>query len=162
VGGLTEWLRNFRDLHERARKGGLGPDEETTYHAMREELARTMLAAQKISLKPGQVPRRMLRVARALQLDLDVGGVHARSMTLDLSTGGFSTNLARSPSLGDMVEVSLRLPSTEPLVCRARITDVKPQLGSTRVAAQFVNLPDADQERLELFILDTVIALLSS
>ena len=162
MGGLSEWLRGFRDLHERARKGTLRPDEETTYHSMREELARTMLSAQKISLKPGQVPRRMLRVARALQLDVEVGGVPERSMTLDLSTGGFSTKLARSPALGDLVEVSLRLPAGEPLVCRARISDVKPLPGSARVAAQYVNLAPADLERLEMFVIDTVLGLFTA
>ncbi len=109
-GGLADWLRSFRDLHERARDGSLLPGEESTYHASRDELARAMLAAQKLALKPGETARRSLRVARALQLDLQIGGVHQRTVTLDLSTGGFATLLARPPLLGEVVGVTLRLP----------------------------------------------------
>ncbi len=162
MGDLSEWLRGFRDLHERARKRSLTPEESTRYLLMRDELARAMLAAQKISLKPGQVPRRALRVARAIQLDIDVNAIRERSLTLDLSSGGFSTTLARVPAVGDLVDVRLRLPGGEPLACRARVTDIKPLGGSTRVAAQFVDVPAADLEKLEFFILDNVISMISA
>jgi hypothetical protein len=128
---------------------------------MREELARAMLAAQRLSLKPGETPRRALRVARALQLDLELGAINQRTVTLDLSTGGFSTLLARPPALGEEVKISMRLPAAEPLTCRARITEVKPLAGSARVSAQFLDLPAADLERLELYIVDAVLALLA-
>jgi hypothetical protein len=60
-----------------------------------------------------------------------------------------------------VVEVSLRMPAAEPIACRARITDVKPLPGSARVAAQFLDLPAAHLERLEFYIVDTVLAQLS-
>jgi hypothetical protein len=162
VGGLADWLGHFRELHERARQASLSAIEVTAYHSLRDELARAMLAAQKVTLKPGQVPRRALRVARALQLDLEVAGSSQRTVTLDLSTEGFSAMLARPPAPGDLVGVALRMPAAEPLVCRARVTDVKPLTGSVRIAAQYVDLPAAEQERLEMFIVDTVLALFKS
>jgi hypothetical protein len=160
VSAFADWLRRFRELHERARRDGLGPGEETTYDALREELARTLLAAQKLALLPGQQARRALRVARALQVDIELGGERHRTVTLDLSTGGFSTLLARPPELGRVVAVSLRLPAAEPIQCQARITDVKPLPGAARVAAQYVDLPAAAVKRLELFVIDAVLALL--
>ena len=162
MGGLTVWLHHFRDLHERARKGALTKSEEANYLTLREELARAMIAAQKLTLQPGQLPRRALRVARALQLDIEVGGMNQRTLTLDLSPGGFSALLARPPALGELVSVTLRLPAAESLACRARITEVKPSGGPVRVGAQYIDLPAADRERLEMFIIDTVLALFTT
>jgi hypothetical protein len=158
---LAEWLAAFRDLHEKARRAQLGPGEEHTYRAGRDELARALLAAQRLTIKPGETPRQALRVARALQLDLDLPTSRERAVTTDISTGGFATLLSRAPPLGDEVGVSLRLPAAEPLVCKARITDVKALGTHVRVSGQFVNLSAAERERLELFIFDTALAQLS-
>lgn len=160
AGGLTGWLRDFRELHERARKGALKPGEDATYQAAREELSRAMLAAQKLSLKPGETPRRALRVSRALQLDVEMGGTTQRSVTLDLSTGGFATLLAMPPGLGDQMAVTLRLPGAEQLSCRARIVEVKPLPGAARVAARFIDLSRSELERLEFVVIDSVLAML--
>ncbi len=48
------------------------------------------------------------------------------------------------------------------LACLASITDVKHQEGSVRISAQFVDLPPADRERLELFIIDTVLGMFAA
>jgi hypothetical protein len=161
VSPFATWMRRFRDLHERARQGALNLAEESTYDSLREELARTMLAAQKLTLLPGQQARRVLRVARALQVDVDLEGINHRSVTLELSTGGFSTLLARPPAPGAVVGVSLRLPSgAEPVTCRARITDVKPMPGSARVAVQYLDLSPGALKRLEFFVVDAVLAVL--
>jgi hypothetical protein len=160
VSAFADWLRRFKDLHERARRGELGPGEATNYDALRDELGRTMLAAQKLSLLPGQQARSTLRVARALQIDLELDGETHRTVTLDLSVGGFAAKLPQPPERGQVVGVSLRLPGTEPVQCRARITDVKPLPGSARVAAQYLDLSPAALKRLELFIIDAVLALL--
>lgn len=158
MGSLSEWISTFRELHERARRGALTPGEQNAYRAGRDELARALLAAQRLTLKSGETPRQALRVARALQLELDLATSRQRSVTIDLSTGGFSTLLDKAPPVGDDMGVSLRLPAADPVVCRARITDVRPQAGHVRVAARFEGMPVADRERLELFVFDTVLA----
>lgn len=155
---LSEWLAAFRDLHERARRGSLTPGELAAYRTGRDELARALLAAQRLTLKSGETPRQALRVARALQVELDLPTSREKTVTIDLSTGGFSALLAKAPPLGDDLGVALRLPAAEPLVCRARVTDANSQAGHVRVAARFVELPAADRERLELFVFDTVLA----
>jgi hypothetical protein len=158
---LAEWLAAFRDLHEKARRGQLDPGEAVTYKAGRDELARALLAAQRLTIKPGETPRQALRVARALQIDLDMLTTRERAVTTDLSTGGFATLLSKAPPLGDEVGVSLRLPAAEALVCKARITDTRAMGTHVRVSGQFVNLSAAERERLELFVFDTVLAQLS-
>ena len=160
LGGLSGWLRDFRELHERARKGALPLGELATYEASRDELSRAMLAAQKLTLKPGETARRALRVSRALQVDIEVGGTSQRAVTLDISTGGFATMLALPPGLGDLMQVTLRLPGAELLACQARIVEVRPLTGSTRVAARFVDLPKSSLERLEFLIIDTVLTMM--
>ncbi len=162
MSGLAQWLLEFRQLHEKARRGQLSERERQAYRNGRDELARALLAAQRLTLRPGETPRRALRVGRALQVDLDLATARDRAVTLDLSTGGFATLLAKAPPLGDECGYSMRIPAAEPLAGRARVGDVKPLAGNVRVAFQFVKMSPGDRERLELFVFDTVLAQLSA
>jgi hypothetical protein len=158
MSGLTQWLLEFRQLHERARRGQLSERELQLYRNGRDELARALLAAQKLTLGPGQVARQALRVARALQVDLDLVTTRARAVTLDVSTGGFAALLEKAPPLGDEVSYQLRIPASEPVAGKARVADVKPQTGNVRVAFQFLNQSPEDRELLEMFVFDSVLA----
>ncbi len=155
---LAEWLEAFRALHERARAGDLSGEELQAYRAGREELARALVGAQRLSLKPGQTPRKVLRVARALQVDLETRGGPVRAMTIDLSLEGFSATLARSPAAGGEIKCTLRLPGGEPVVAGVKPVDVKVQPGSVRVSFAFEKLEDPQQDRLEMVIFDSVLA----
>jgi hypothetical protein len=161
MAGLAEWLKTFRELHEKARRKVLDLREEALYRAGRDELARALLAAQRLTVRPGETPRQALRVARALQVDLDLVTSHVRAITADLSTGGFACLLAKAPPLGEDLKFSLRIPASEPLAGVARVADVKPLPGNVRVAFQFRGLDDAQRERLELFVFDTVLSQLA-
>jgi hypothetical protein len=161
MGTLTEWLLGFRALHEKARRGQLRDADAVRYRAGRDELARALLTAQRLQLKPGETPRRAMRVARALQVDLDLLTSRQRTVTIDISTGGFSCLLQKAPALGDEIGFTLRLPAAEPLAGRARAQDVKAQSGNVRVAFMFKNISDADRERMEIFVFDTVLAQLT-
>jgi hypothetical protein len=158
VGSLSDWISAFRELHEKARRNALTPSEAAAYRSGRDELARALLAAQRLTLKSGETPRQALRVSRSLQVELDLPTSRQRSVTSDISTGGFSALLDKAPPVGDDMGVSLRLPAADPVVCRARVTDVRPQGAHVRVAARFEAMPAADKERLELFVFDTVLA----
>ncbi len=159
---LGEWLKGFRDLHEKAKQGTLAARDLTGYHAARDELARALLAAQHLTLRPGQRPRRVLRVARALQADIEFHDGSERAMTLDVSAGGFSALLARPPKLDDEVKVALRVPGGEPLRTVARVLEVKQQVGNARACFTFVGLDEADTERLEVFVFDAALAQLQA
>jgi hypothetical protein len=161
MSSLTDWLLGFRQLHEKARRGQLRDSELARYRTGRDELARALLAAQRLQLKEHETPRRALRVARALQVDLDLGTSRERAISIDISTGGFSCLLAKAPPLGEEVGFSLRIPAAEALAGRARVQDVKVQPGNARIAFAFVNLSDAEKERIELFVFDTVLAQLT-
>jgi hypothetical protein len=154
---LADWLAKFRDLHERAAADKLSAPEWVTYREGREELARALLAAQRLSLKPGQTPRQALRVARALQVDLEWPKGQVRTLTMDLSVGGFAALLAKAPAATDEVKFTLRLPGGSDLSGAARVADIRVQPANVRVALAFQDLPEADRDRLELVVFDTVL-----
>ena len=158
---LAAWLTAFRALHEKARKGALVGVERDDYQAGRDELARALLAAQRLTVAPGQPPRQTIRVARALQLDLDLLTSRERAVTLDLSTGGFSCLLAKAPPLGDEARFTLRLPGADTLSGTARVTDARPNAGNTRVSFQMIGLSTEERERVALFVFDTLLAQLA-
>ncbi len=158
---LTDWLLSFRQLHEKARRGQLREGELQRYRTGRDELASALIAAQRLQLRAGEMPRRALRVARALQVDLALATSHERAVTIDLSSGGFSCLLSKAPALGDEVGFTLRIPAAEALAGRARVQDIKPHQGNVRLAFAFVGLSDAEKERVELFVFDTVLTQLT-
>jgi hypothetical protein len=162
MSSLAEWLSEFRRLHDKARLGRLAGAEIEIYRAGRDELARALLAAQRLHLKAGEVPRRALRVARALQVDVDFAVWQARAVTIDLSTGGFSCLLAKAGAVGEEARFSLRIPGSDPLAGRARVQDAKALQGNFRVAFEFLGLPEQDKERIELFVFDTVLSQLAA
>jgi hypothetical protein len=156
--GLGEWLKEFRALHEQAKKGALKGATLTAYRSGRDELARALLVAQRIAVPPGQAPRKALRVSRALQADLEFVDGSVRAMTVDVSPGGFGALLPRPPKVGEELKVSLRIPGGEPLRAEARVVEAKPLAGSARASFQLMGLDEADAERLELLVFDTVLA----
>jgi hypothetical protein len=154
---LKDWLVRFRAQHEQARAGTLSAEGLADYRAGRDELARALLGAQAASLKPGEVPRQALRVARALQADLEWSVDRVRAVTQEISVGGFSVLLAKSPPTDEEVKVKLRLPGAEPVGLRARVVNAVVQPGSVRVSFQFQGLGPEEREQIEFAVFDGVL-----
>src|SRR5512133_3575793 len=131
---LAEWLQAFRTLHERARTGRLSAEDHSAYLAGREELARALVAAQRLSVTAGTPPREALRVARALQVDLETPLSRERAMTMTLSIGGFSALLAKAPRSDEALKCTIRIPGGESIETTARAVGTKPQAGSANVS----------------------------
>jgi hypothetical protein len=158
---LSEWLAEFRELHARARAGGLAGAELAAYRSARDELARVLLVGQQITREHGHAARRTMRLAWALQVDMEVeGGV--RAATLDLSTGGFSALLGQAPGSDSRVAFSIRLPGAEPVRGVARPVAAIPRPGSYRVSFAFAEVEDDGVERLLRFLVDQVLAQLAA
>ncbi len=92
---LAEWLREFRALHEKAHRGALTPDESAAYLAGRDELAGALISAQRLLVDATEPPRKALRVALALQVDLESSTSWVRAVTSTVSVGGFSASRRR-------------------------------------------------------------------
>ena len=155
---LGQWLQAFRALHEQAKRGALQGSDLSDYLAGREELARALVVAQRLTVQPGQTPRTTLRVARALQVDLESPVRKDRLTTFDLSLGGFSALLSKVPAADEALDATLRLPGTEPLQAAVMVAEAKVQPGNARVSFKFKKLPDSERERLELAIFDAVLS----
>ena len=155
--GAEIWLKRFRALHASAKRGALDAGELESYRSGRDELARALLAAQNATVRAGESPRRQLRAALALQVEIESGKEKVKAMTLDVSAGGMGLLLAKPPLLGDLLKVSLRLPSQEPVSGLARVVDVKVLPGNARAALAWAGLPPDEVERLELLVFDRVL-----
>jgi hypothetical protein len=158
---LKEWLTLFQAQHQRARAGTLDADGWASYRAGREELARALMAAQKASLKPGETARQGLRVARAIQADLEWSVDKVRVVTLDISAGGFGALLARAPPATEDVRVEFRLAGGEMVRAKARVVGVQMGPTSSRVSFAFSEIGAAEREKVELVVFDTVLSQLS-
>jgi hypothetical protein len=149
---LRLWIAGFRALHDRARKGELANEERRQYLGLREELAKAMCSAQRLQSLPGQTPRQTMRVARALQVDLELPEGRLRVITMNISIGGFAALLPREIEKGSApIGFSMRLPGTpDPLLGRMRVADVQKKAGSALISFAF-------NERLEMALFDTVL-----
>jgi hypothetical protein len=158
--GLADWLRVFRTLHEKAKKGELGGSDAEDYRAGCDELARALIAAQRLSLRPGEVPRHALRVARALQVTLETKTSTLPAITVDVSVAGFSVLLGKVPPHEEHT-ATVRIPGAEPIVATVLPGEVKQQPGNVRAAFLFQKLPEAARQRLEMLVIDTALSQLA-
>jgi PilZ domain len=159
---LADWLRVFRTLHDKAMKGELKGSDASDYRAGCDELARALMVAQRLTPKAGEVPRHTLRVARALQVDLETPVSRVRAMTVDLSVGGFSVLVGKALSPNEEQTANLRIPGGDPVVTTVLPGEVRQQAGSVRVSFTFKKLTDADRSRLELLVMDTALSQLAA
>ncbi len=157
-----DWLRVFRALHEKAKQGALSGADAETYRGGCDELARALMAAQRLTPAPYEAPRHALRVARALPVELETSASHVRAMTVDVGVGGFSALVAKAPQPGEELKATLRIPDRRaPVVAQVVPADARPQPGATRAAFTFKKLSDADRSALELLVIDTALSQLA-
>ena len=155
---FSDWIRQFRALHAEAKKGTLTPEELQDYRGACDEFARALMGAQKQVAKPGVSPRHALRVAKAVQVELESAVTQAKATTLELGVGGFSAILPRAPKLGDEFSCRLKLPGGDPLETTSTVGEVKVQPGSVRVSFNFRKLSDETTARLEGIVIETALA----
>ena len=151
---LTELLEEFNDLHKAARAGTLSPADQAKYQTARAALAQLFLTGQQAALQPGQQPRRSLRVARALQVELEFGDGTVHAKTVQLSSRGFGALLASARPVGEQVNVSIHAPGGQPIRARAQVVAVKPHQGKAGTSFRLVALGEPEFERLEILVFD--------
>ncbi len=156
--GISDWLRVFRALHERAKAGALPKPDAEDYRAGREELARALLATQKIAPRAGETALQSLRVARAVQVDLTSSTWQVRATTVELGVGGFSTLIAKGPPAGEEVRCAMRIPGGAPIEAEVVLSEARQQPGTVRAVFAFKCLDEAQRSALELLVIDTALA----
>ncbi len=153
---LREWIETFRFLHEKARNGRLAEAEVAAYHELREDFAALLLAAQCLTVAPGQTARSSMRAVRPLPLELVLATGRQRTATLDLSAGGFSTFVPVAIRAGEVINFVLGL-GTGDLQGRARVMNVLDEGTSYRVSFKLEAVKSADSERIETEVLDAAL-----
>jgi hypothetical protein len=157
----TDWLQSFSALHECARRGELKGFDHAAYLRERGGLAHLLLEMLHVMLEPGQQPRRSLRAARALPIDVELNDrTLLRSLrTIDLSAEGLAVLVPgdRAPCAGQEVRIELGIPSGAPLRARARVMNVHPRESGARCGVLLLDLDARNMERLETLIFDIVL-----
>ncbi len=157
---LMAWIAGFAELHAKAKKNALSSGELTEYNAGREELARAILASQRLTLKPGQTPRQALRVSRALQIEIKLPTGPVRALTMEISRGGFAAMMPKAPPPSTVAEFKLTVPdSRDPIVGRCKALETSPsRQGGPRTSFAFEGLGEVESEKLEMMLFDTIVA----
>jgi len=159
MSSAQEWMKAFRELHTRFRAGKLDEAERRDYFEAREQLARSLIAAQNLSVEPGKVARQSFRVAHSLQHDIQFAKGDVRVPTLDVCVGGLSTVVPQEPNEKEQPGFSLRLPGgVDPIIGRLKLMSVNKRLGNYRVSYSFVDMPEREAERLESVLFDLVLS----
>jgi serine/threonine protein kinase len=153
-----EWIVAFRALHEQAQAGKLNALEAARYDREREALSSALLAAQRLTLKPGTCQRRSLRLAKELPVELDGGPLPESTRTLDLTVGGFAVLLEQPPRVGDCVDFTLALP-VGLLSGRARVANLQRKGKPFRVGFTFEDLSSEDASRIDQEVFNGVFSL---
>lgn len=159
---LFKWVSGFQEVHTRARRRLLTPQEMTDYLGQRNELARMLLGAQQMIIGPGQQPRKALRVSRQLPVELALPTGPLKTRTLDVSSGGFAVMLDQALETGLPVDTRLVLPRDGLVELKARTVASKPHGDKHRVAFIMPDLSDEDRDRVEFTVFDAVLEIMSS
>lgn len=147
----SEWMQLFKAVHERARKHG----SDDKHRAMKEELARSLVQAQGLTVGEGQSSRKTFRIAQAWQAEINNA---YKCLTRDVSGGGFSALVPTALNVGDEVKFAIRIGGGEPVTGAAKVVSSIKQPGNSKVSFSIESMPTADAARFEDAIFDAVIS----
>ncbi|MDB5220190.1 MAG: type pilus assembly PilZ [Myxococcaceae bacterium] len=156
------FIARFRELHEKAKAGSLPAQQRPEYEQSRRELGRLLLVAQQMNHN-GKTLRSALRIAQLIKVELELGGsAPERTSTMDLASGGFAALLPASQPVGRVVGFTLHVPAfagggTQPITGKAKVASARSQGGLHRVSFSFDALTPANQELLDMAIIDYVL-----
>lgn len=155
---LAQWLAGFRALHDQARAGKLDRKLRDAYEQDREVLAKALLIAQRLGVKPGQTARKMLRVSIALPVDIIARFARQSTTTLDLGLGGFAAMMDRPPGVNEGIDFALTLRRMKRAVGgRAKVVNSQRKGKPFRVAFTFEGLSEDESDAIALEVFDTAL-----
>jgi len=153
-------INRLHELHQKRKRSSLDADERARYDALRDDFARAYVKANRISMRPGQTPRQVVRVAAAIQVEISSAGRVDKTITLDLSPLGLAALVGGPLEVGVTCEFLLRM-RPEPIRGRGRVvacTRYGSGSSSFRVSIAFDTLTGPDVGRLEDLVLETALA----
>jgi hypothetical protein len=155
---LDTWVTDFREMHKRAKAGTLSQAEAASYFRLRNEIAKGVLASQRVTVPPEMPPRRMVRIARAVKVDLLSWDEMVSGLTTSIGSGGFGANLPKRLRDREGLNAVLHLPEDREIKAGARVVGASNTPGrSWSTSFQFVDVGLAAQEMLESFVFDVIL-----
>jgi len=155
---LPEFVAQLSELHAKAKKNQLLPDEKASYDRDRDDLARMLVAAAKITLKPGETARRALRVPRALPVVLTVGGATSKAVTSEISSLGFSVMLGGGAAkFQGPVQFKLKLPGAVEVSGNCLVVLAGGMTQAGRLGFSITEISDDDREAITMAVFDEVL-----
>jgi hypothetical protein len=152
----SEWMGVFRELHTRLKADQLTPKERERYLSMREELARSLAAAQGLTVPEGQNARRYFRVAQVFRVELNN---LSTAMTRDVSRSGFSATVPGTFAENAALSFAITLGrGQDPITGQGHVVTSLKQQGNSKISVAIDVLNDANAERLEVALFDSVLA----
>ena len=150
------FLSQFKTLHDRAKKGQLELEERRMYERRRDDLARALGASQRSSPAVGETWLSILRVERALRVELALPTGRVRTVTTEIMLGSLSAVSENLVAPGTPLGITLYISQEPPLVFTGRV--VASSLRPPRIAIRFDPLPSQSRERLLAMIFDAILA----
>lgn len=152
---LGEWVKTFRGMHERSKRGRLSAPARDVYLVRGEELARAAIAIQGLGALRDR--RHDFRVARALRVTLTLGTRTVRATTLNISGGGFACQVATAPRATRPVRFGLALPGASRVTGECTLVRSIPMRIGFRASFAFDDLERYGAEALSSFLLEAVL-----
>jgi hypothetical protein len=161
---ISESIAQFRALHAYARSAALTVTERQLYESGKRELSQIFMAAQRLALRPGEVARSTLRVPLVLPVRLESPSSQESASTTDLSNVGFAARIKRVIPVGTLVEFSMVLPRSKPVMGRATVVCAGRPDGDAgiRTSFTFEKLSESSRHRLEIVIFDDILSVLAT
>ncbi|MBL8957472.1 MAG: PilZ domain-containing protein [Myxococcaceae bacterium] len=151
----SQWIAAFRVTHEKAKANQLTEEQRKTYLAMREELARSLVAAQSLKVPEGENSRKYFRVAQMFKLEIDRT---YQTMTKEISRAGFSAMLPKELKIGQRVGFAITLKrDLDPIGGEAKVVGAQ-KSGQWRIDFAIDLINEANGELLETALFDAVLA----
>lgn len=153
----SQWIASFRVMHENARRGTLSESDQKKYLSMRDELARSVMQSQGLTVPDGVPPRRAFKVAHVFQIE--VGGVY-KTTTREISCTSFTALVSGTVKEGERVSFILSLSrAAEPLSGNAIVRAVVRQaVNATRITCNFEELGEERTSRIETALFDATLS----
>lgn len=156
---FAKWVAEFKVQHAKNKKGQLQGDDLQRYLADRNELARAVLANQRAPVRLGQQARSLLKAARILPVEIEVGGRLRPLMTTDVGPEGFTALTGEQPAPDKPLAIVLKLPgSSEPITGDATLVTAVKGTGNYKCTFKFEpSVGPVARERIESFVFDDLL-----